>query len=53
MIKDIDAKNQLVSTALKLIENDEELNKLSVNILKLAEKDSADRIADEVVKLLK
>lgn len=52
MIKDVEAKETLIIKALKLIENDTELNKLSTNILKLAEKNSAERIADEVVKLI-
>jgi UDP-N-acetylglucosamine--N-acetylmuramyl-(pentapeptide) pyrophosphoryl-undecaprenol N-acetylglucosamine transferase len=52
MIKDIDAKEQLVDKALELIENEVELMKLSSNILKMAEKDSADRIAKEVIKLI-
>jgi len=53
MIKDIDAKEQLVDKALELIENEVELKKLSENILKLAQKDSADRIAEEILKLIK
>ena len=52
MIKDMDAMEQLVDSALKLIEDESELTKLSKNILKLAEKDSADRIAVEVMKLI-
>ncbi|MDD3321087.1 MAG: undecaprenyldiphospho-muramoylpentapeptide beta-N-acetylglucosaminyltransferase [Paludibacter sp.] len=52
LIKDIDAKEQLVSTALKLINDDLALKSMSDNILKLAEKDSADRIAAEVLKLI-
>jgi len=52
MIKDVDAKDQLIDTALALINNDSELKKLSENILKLAEKDSADRIAKEILKLI-
>ena len=52
MIKDIDAKEQLVTRALELIQNDKELAKLSENILMLAEKDSADRIAMEVMKMI-
>ena len=52
MIKDVDAKNQLVDKALELIANEAELKKMSGNILKLAEKDSADRIADEILKLI-
>ena len=52
MIKDVDAKEQLVDKALELINNETELKKLSNNILKLAEKDSADRIANEILKLI-
>ncbi|MDO9154653.1 MAG: undecaprenyldiphospho-muramoylpentapeptide beta-N-acetylglucosaminyltransferase [Paludibacter sp.] len=53
MIKDADAKELLIPKALKIINNKLELNTLSNNILKLAEKDSADRIANEVIKLIK
>jgi UDP-N-acetylglucosamine--N-acetylmuramyl-(pentapeptide) pyrophosphoryl-undecaprenol N-acetylglucosamine transferase len=53
MIKDVDAKEQLVDKALELIGNEKELKKLSENILRLAEKDSADRIADEILKLIR
>jgi len=53
MIKDAEAKNNLIPEAIKLILSDTELSKLSVNVLKLAEKDSADRIADEVTKLFR
>ncbi len=53
MIKDVDAKDQLVNKALELIDNEMELKKLSANILKLAEKDSADRIAEEILKLIR
>lgn len=52
MIKDVDAKNELVNKALDLIRDEIELNKLSKNILKLAEKESADRIAKEVMNLI-
>jgi UDP-N-acetylglucosamine--N-acetylmuramyl-(pentapeptide) pyrophosphoryl-undecaprenol N-acetylglucosamine transferase len=52
MIKDADAVEQLVNKALELMNNESELNNLSRNILKLAEKDSADRIALEVIKLI-
>jgi len=52
MIRDCDAKEHLVAKALELIINDAELKKLSENILKLAEKNSADRIADEVIRLI-
>lgn len=52
MIKDVEAKDQLVAKALELIDNDVELDKLSKNIVKLGEKDSADRIAEEVIRLI-
>jgi UDP-N-acetylglucosamine--N-acetylmuramyl-(pentapeptide) pyrophosphoryl-undecaprenol N-acetylglucosamine transferase len=52
LIKDADAKAQLVPEALKLIHNNEKLNSLSQNISRLAQKDSANRIADEVMRLI-
>jgi UDP-N-acetylglucosamine--N-acetylmuramyl-(pentapeptide) pyrophosphoryl-undecaprenol N-acetylglucosamine transferase len=53
MIKDIESNEKLIPAALNLISDEQKLRNLSENILKLAEKNSADRIADEVVKLLK
>lgn len=53
MIRDIEAKEQLVIKALELVKNDPELKRLSTNILKLAEINSADRIAEEVLKLIR
>jgi UDP-N-acetylglucosamine--N-acetylmuramyl-(pentapeptide) pyrophosphoryl-undecaprenol N-acetylglucosamine transferase len=52
MIKDVDSVEQLVDKALELINDADALNELSNNILKMAEKDSADRIAEEVIKLI-
>ena len=52
MMKDSDAVEQLVTKALVLIQNESELKSLSENILTLAERDSADRIAVEVMKLI-
>jgi UDP-N-acetylglucosamine--N-acetylmuramyl-(pentapeptide) pyrophosphoryl-undecaprenol N-acetylglucosamine transferase len=52
MIKDVEAKENLIPTALQLIMNDDALSKLAENILKLAEKDSAKRIVDEVEKIM-
>ena len=52
MVKDIEAKEQLIKTALQLIQNDAELKKLAVNILKLAEQNSAKRIVDEIEKIV-
>jgi len=52
MIADKDAENQLVDKALELIHNEAELQSLSANILKLALPDSANRIVDEIEKIL-
>ncbi len=52
MVKDVEAKELLINTSLKLIQNDTELKKLATNILKLAEHDSAKRIVDEVEKII-
>lgn len=52
MVKDNEAKEKLIKTALQMIENDSELIKLAENILKLAEKNSAERIVDEVEKII-
>lgn len=51
LVKDSEAKEQLVSTALQLIRDDERLKSLHTNVLTLAQKDSATRIAQEVMKL--
>ncbi len=53
MVKDVEAKELLIKTALELIQNDIELKKLAENIFKLAEKDSAKRIVDEIEKIMK
>ncbi len=50
-VKDADAPDTLLDTALKIVENDDKLASLSENIKKLGLKDSAEVIADEVVKL--
>ena len=52
MIRDADAEKNLVPKALELIENNPALEQLSKNILRLAERNSADRIADEVFKII-
>lgn len=53
LVKDIDAKEQMVGTALALIKDDEQLRVLHKNILTLALPDSARHIAEEVMKLAK
>jgi UDP-N-acetylglucosamine--N-acetylmuramyl-(pentapeptide) pyrophosphoryl-undecaprenol N-acetylglucosamine transferase len=52
MVKDVEANGQLIKTALELIQNDTELEKLAQNILKLAEQNSAKRIVDEIEKII-
>lgn len=52
MIKDKKATSDLLQTALDIVENDEKLKELSDNISKLAQRNSADRIVDEIVKLV-
>ena len=51
LVKDSDAADKLVSTALELIKDNEKLASLHTNVLTLAQKDSARRIAEEVIKL--
>lgn len=51
LIKDVEAPQKLISEALHLIKDNDKLSMLSQNILKLAEKDSAERIADEIIKI--
>ncbi len=53
LVRDADAADQLVSTAIELIQDDQRLNTLHTNILTLAQTDSARRIAEEVIKLAK
>ena len=52
-VKDAEAPQKLVSTALKAIVNEEELQKLSAQIAKLALPDSANTIARYVMDLIK
>lgn len=53
MIKDADADATLLQTAIKLVQDDNQLEMLSENIFKLAQHNSADRIVDEIVKIIK
>ena len=53
LVKDKDAKEQMVATALSLIADEQRLQLLRKNILTLALPDSAIRIAQEVIKLAK
>ena len=53
LVRDADAAEQLIPTALALLQDEKRLATLHTNILKLAQKDSAKRIAEEVIKLAK
>ena len=53
LVRDADAAEQLIPTARTLIQDDAKLKTLHTNILTLAQKDSARRIAEEVIKLAK
>lgn len=50
-VKDAEAQSTLLKQAIETVEDDGKLASLSANILKLALPDSADIIADEVIKL--
>lgn len=52
-VKDADAPNTLLSLALRTIADDKKLKSLSENVKKMGLKDSADIIADEVMRLIK
>ena len=52
-VKDADAPAQLLELAIKTVNDEQKLESLRTNILKLALPDSADIIADEVIKLAK
>ena len=51
LVKDIEAAEKLIPTALELIQDNKRLEQLHTNVLKLAQTDSAKRIAEEVMKL--
>jgi hypothetical protein len=52
MISDMNARKELIPKALEMIHQPDTLSKLRMNIIKLAQKDSADRIAIEILKLV-
>lgn len=52
MIADKDAPQQLIPTALKIIRNGGDLDKLCRNIACLAQPHSAERIVDEIIKII-
>ncbi len=52
MVTDTEAPDILFDKAIALVRNDGELKKLSENIIKLAQHDSAKRIVDEIEKII-
>ena len=52
-VKDVEAPDTLIRLALDTITNDEKLASLSENVKKMGLKNSAEIIADEVIKLIK
>ncbi|NLI72117.1 MAG: undecaprenyldiphospho-muramoylpentapeptide beta-N-acetylglucosaminyltransferase [Bacteroidales bacterium] len=52
MVRDKDAIEKLIPEALDLIQSDKLLNDFSKNIVTLAQKDSANRIVDEVFNII-
>ncbi len=53
LVKDVNAKQELIPKALKLLQEKEQLERLSAEIKKLAMPHAAEIIADEVLKLVK
>ena len=53
LVPDADASQCLISLALDTVHNSERLAELSANIKKLALPDAADKIVDEIEKILK
>ena len=53
LVKDCEAADKLIPTALELIQDDARLATLHTNVLTLAQRDSAKRIAEEVMALAK
>ena len=53
LVRDADAAEQLIPEALRLLKDPQRLQALHTNILKLAQPDSARRIAEEVIALAK
>ncbi|MDR1527205.1 MAG: undecaprenyldiphospho-muramoylpentapeptide beta-N-acetylglucosaminyltransferase [Dysgonamonadaceae bacterium] len=53
LIPDKDAVEQLVPEALKVVQDDAKRHELSANILKLALPDAADKIVDEIERIIR
>lgn len=52
-VKDAEAPEKLIKTALSIVNDESKLNELHQNILGMALKNSAERIAEEVLKIAK
>ena len=52
-VKDAEAPEKLINTALAIVNDESKLNELHQNILGMALKNSAERIAEEVLKIAK
>ena len=53
LVRDAEADDKLIPTALSLIRDEQRLEQLRTNVSRLAQKDSAKRIAEEVIQLAK
>lgn len=53
LVRDAEAAEKLIAAALELLNDPKRLKTLQTNVLKLAQKDSAKRIAEEVIALAK
>ena len=53
LVKDAESKEQLITTLMSLLQDEDRLENLRMNIAKMAFTDSANIIADEVMKLIK
>jgi UDP-N-acetylglucosamine--N-acetylmuramyl-(pentapeptide) pyrophosphoryl-undecaprenol N-acetylglucosamine transferase len=52
MIKDVEANKSLVSSALKLLFDEQQCDKLKENISRLAKPNATEEIVDEIEKLI-
>lgn len=52
LVKDVDAREQLIKSALELLNNSDRQAELSKNILALAKPNAAEEIVDEIVELI-
>ena len=53
IVKDVEAKEQLIPVLINLIKDEQEQKKIATNVSKMAYTDAASIIADEVIKLIK